>query len=209
MYDAIAKEGLEPPALAAPLQRTMVLQGNPNPAIPGKLPEEMELEYESMIPIGDHHGAFGVERKNHIHEGVDLYAEEGSTVFAMIGGVVTNIIEDFTGPGAGMPWWNKTSAVVVEDEDGVWIYGEITVDPTITIGATVTAGQSLGKVAQVLIHDKGRPMSMLHLERYTKGTTESVGIWEKGTPKPDNLLDPTPILIKGLNLEYIEEDTGE
>lgn len=37
---------------------------------------------------------------------------------------------------------------------------------------------------------------MLHLERYTKGVKESIGILEINKEKPDNLIDPTPLLLK-------------
>lgn len=200
LYKAIVKEGIEPPAFAAPLERTILLQGNPNPGIPGNLPEEMELEYESMIPTGNHPGAFGVKRKNHIHEGVDLYAPHGAHVRNMRHGTVVNIIEDFTGPGCGMPWWNKTSALVVEDAEGVWIYGEITIANGIKVGDVLAPGHHIGFIEQVLKVDKGRPMAMLHLERYTKGTTDSVGLWKLDMDQPDNLLDPTPLLLEGMNL---------
>lgn len=162
-------------------------------------PHEVDLEYDCMIPdVSDHPASFAHVRKNHIHEGVDLYGQEHDDVYAMLPGVVTNIIQHFTGPGAGTPWWNRTSAVAVEDATGVWVYGEIIVNPSLVIGHHVLPGDWLGLITPVLKRDKGRPMSMLHLERYTKGTTDSIGIWNLNHPKPDHLLDPTPELIRGL-----------
>lgn len=208
----IEKHGLQVPAYCKPLKKNVMLQGSPQPGLSdayigratihfNKLPEEVDLEYDVMIPIDQHPGAFGVSRKNHIHEGVDLYAHDGDRVYAMVTGKVVAVIEDFTGPGCNMPWWNKTSALAIEDENGVWIYGEIQVGHGIKVGDNITKGTDIGCVKQVLKEDKGRPMSMLHLERYTVGTTESVGLWELNTPQPTNLLDPTPELIAGFCLE--------
>lgn len=212
MKGFIAEEQLQVPTYCKPLNKMIMLQGSRQPGLeahfPGSkppdstkiLPEKVDLEYDSMIPVGDHPGAFGAVRKNHIHEGVDLYANEGDRVYAMVTGTVVARIEDFTGAGCGMPWWNDTSALAIEDENGVWIYGEIKIGVDIKVGQVITKGTDIGGVKQVLKEDKGRPMSMLHLERYTVGTKESVGLWELNKPQPTNLLDPTPELIEGLQL---------
>lgn len=208
----IAEHNLQVPTYCKPLNKMVTLQGVRQPGLeahfPGAkppdstkfLPEKMDLEYDCMIPIHGHPGGFATARKNHIHEGVDLYANNGDRVYAMVTGKVVAVIEHFTGPGCGMPWWNQTSALAIEDEKGVWIYGEIAVGVDIKVGQTITKGTDIGSVKQVLKEDKGRPMSMLHLERYTVGTTESVGIWELNAERPTNLLDPTPELITGLCL---------
>lgn len=209
----IEEQDVQVPTYCKPLNKSIILQGSSQPGLEAHgfgqtrpdstkfLPEAMDLKYDSMVPITGHPGAFGYKRKNHIHEGVDLYANEGDRVYSMVDGVVVAVIEDFTGPECGMPWWNKTSAVAIEDAHGVWIYGEIRVGSDIQVGQLVKAGMDIGGVLQVLKEDKGRPMAMLHLERYTKGTTESVGLWKLDEPQPENLLDPTPDLIEGLLLE--------
>lgn len=214
----IADAQLQVPTYGKPLNKMVMLQGSRQPGLeahfPGSkppdsttiLPEEVDLEYDTMIPTGDHPGAFAAVRKNHIHEGVDLYANNGDRVYAMVTGKVVAVIEDFTGPGCGMPWWNQTSALAIEDENGVWIYGEITVAHGIKLGDVITKGTDIGSVKQVLKEDKGRPMAMLHLERYTVGTTESVGLWELNTPQPSNLIDPTPELVAGL---LLAQETSE
>lgn len=214
----IAEGGIQAPTYCKPLNKMVMLQGARQPGLEAScfgqarpdstkfLPENADLEYDVYIPVGDHPGAFGAVRKNHIHEGIDLYANNGDRVYAMVTGKVVAIIEDFTGPGCGMPWWNQTSALAIEDENGVWIYGEIKVGVDIKVGDTITKGTDIGGVKQVLKEDKGRPMSMLHLERYTVGTTESVGLWALNTPKPTNLLDPTPELIAGLELAVENDD---
>lgn len=213
----IQEHNLQIPSYRTPLSKMFLLQGSRQPGLEAYsfgqqkpdstkfLPENMDLEYDCMIPVGDHPGAFGVQRKHHIHEGVDLYANEGDRVYAMVTGNVVAVIEDFTGPECGMPWWNKTSAVAIEDENGVWIYGEIRVGSDIKVGCEVKAGTDIGGVLTVLKENKGRPMAMLHLERYSKGTTESVGVWELNTPQPSNLIDPTPELITGLLLAQEDE----
>ena len=212
MKRLIAEQNIQVPTYCKPLNKMFMLQGvrqpgleahgfgGPKPDSTKFLPENMDRGYDVMVPVEGHPGAFGSVRKNHIHEGVDLYAEHGDRVYAMVTGKVVAIIEDFTGPGCGMAWWNKTSALAIEDEKGVWFYGEIKVGGGIKVGDVIKAGTDIGGVIQVLKEDKGRPMSMLHLERYTVGTTESVGLWELNTPQPTNLLDPTFELVDGLLL---------
>lgn len=71
-------------------------------------------------------------------------------------------------------------------------------------GAELQVGEVVGTVATVLAKDKGRPMSMLHLELYKPGTREFVewkveeaapdGLSHRAAP-PGGLLDPTPFLL--------------
>lgn len=149
-----------------------------------------------QIPCGDHHpGAFGAIRKHDIHTGVDLYAPEGTPVFPMEEGVVVAIIHDFTGEWAGSPWWNETGAVMIEDGSGVWLYGEIRPSELLKVGQKVDVADTLGYVQTVLKVDKGAPMSMLHVERYTRGSRVPVSVWSLDTPQPEKLIDPTGMLI--------------
>jgi murein DD-endopeptidase MepM/ murein hydrolase activator NlpD len=156
----------------------------------------LDLKTATQIPVGRlHPGAFGVERRHHTHEGVDIYGLEGDPVFAMQAGIVTGI-QPFTGPSAGFDWWLDTQCVVVENDSGVLIYGELTSEPGLTPGMRVEEGQLLGYLSTVLKHDKGRPMNMLHLERYVSGVRESCGVWGKGADRPYGLLDPTDLLLE-------------
>lgn len=151
------------------------------------------------VPIGDQHpGAFGYVRKNHVHEGVDLYCHPGEEVFAVEDGEVVHV-EWFTGPNANPPseWWRNTRAVHVEGESGVIVYGEIIEEQNIVVGTKVKQGQLIGKVETVLTKDKGRPMTMLHFELYKHGSRQSV-IWNVGEEKPELLQDPTNLLISAI-----------
>jgi hypothetical protein len=147
-----------------------------------------------QIPCGDHAGAFGAVRKHDIHTGVDLYAPHGTPVFAMEPGVVVALIYDFTGEWAGSPWWNSTGAVMVEDGSGVWLYGEIQPSEALKVGMKVDCADTLGYVQTVLKVDKGAPMSMLHVERYTRGSSAPINVWSLGMLKPEKLIDPTGML---------------
>jgi murein DD-endopeptidase MepM/ murein hydrolase activator NlpD len=158
------------------------------------------------IPIGPHHpGAFGITRHEHIHTGVDLYAPYGCPVRAMESGKVI-AVEWFTGPSVKMPWWNDTRAVYIEGETGVFNYGEIQEYPNIKVGESVIQGQYIGYVVTVLKKYKGRPMSMLHLELYDHGYTDTWGEWKIGCKKPEHLRDPSEYLLWGGFCETIAYD---
>lgn len=145
------------------------------------------------IPMLPHPGAFGKIRKNHIHEGIDLYCEENEPVYAMESGLVVSITS-FTGEIAGSPWWNDTWSIMIEGYSGVINYGEIEVDKEINIGQEIREGQLIGKVLRVLKSDKGRPLSMLHLELYEKGVLMPVLGWELNCQKPAGLKNPIELL---------------
>lgn len=145
------------------------------------------------IPMDEHPGSFGFKRKNHIHEGIDLYAEDGDSVYAIEDGIIVNIVP-FTGVIADSPWWNDTYSIMIEHKDVTINYGEITPNQKLNIGENVKAGDIIGKIKTVLIKNKGRPMSMLHLEMYTKGTIEPLKEWTINKEKPDNLLNPTEFI---------------
>lgn len=174
-----------------PLARTPILcrddQANYN---------EINQLGQVVIPLSDHPGSFGYVRKNHIHEGVDLYGNKGEEVFAIESGDVSGIFP-FTGSHMGMPWWNDTWAMSIEDGTGIWVYGEI--EPYWNLfGTHVKAGQPIGRLLTVLKHDKGRPMTMLHLERRKHGFASLSFEWLLNEPQPDFLLDPTEHLTNSL-----------
>jgi murein DD-endopeptidase MepM/ murein hydrolase activator NlpD len=150
--------------------------------------------YYTEIPLLPHPGAFSAVRKNHIHEGIDLYCNHGDDVLAIEEGIVVNIFA-FTGKQCGSPWWNDTWAVMIEGRSGVFNYGEIKPNENLKIGNHIQEGQKIGQVVQVLTKDKGRPMNMLHLELYQHGTKQAITEWSLNTDKANELVDPTAILI--------------
>ena len=150
------------------------------------------------IPFLPHPGAFSCVRKNHIHEGIDLYCCENEEVVAMEPGKIVSI-SIFTGAEVNSPWWNTTWSVMIESFSGVINYGEIKPLENLAVGQEVKEGQLIGNVIPVLKKDKGRPMNMLHLELYTHGTTKYLQSWELNFPQPENLLNPNILLQSILN----------
>lgn len=150
--------------------------------VPGFVPPE--------IPSGSHDGAFGVVRAHDIHTGVDLYCPEGTVVHAVEDGRVVRS-GMFTGPDAESEWWLPTEYLFVEGASGVVCYGEIALDTEVSASPEVKKGQRLGTVLTVLKKDKGKPMSMLHLELYEPGYRGEPVWWHHGEPRPAGLMDPT------------------
>lgn len=152
---------------------------------------------ETHLPISPHPGAYGVRRKHHTHEGVDLYAPVGTGVHPVETGTIVAIIP-FTGPSAVPPsaWWNDTQAVLIEGPSGVVVYGEVRPKELLKVGETVKTGDIIGYVEQVLKVDKGFPMSMLHLELHKHGTRDC---FEWIDEKPESLKDPTEYLLRARN----------
>lgn len=156
----------------------------------------MKLPVEKLaapIPKPGDAGFFGAVRKYDIHTGIDLYTEDGAKVFALRSGVVVRI-ENFTGPSAGSDWWEDTKSILVEDGEGVILYGELLPVQGLDVGDMVKPGELIGFVKRVLRVDKGKnPPSMLHLEYYAPGTKSSVW-WVKGEDMPKNLRNPMELL---------------
>lgn len=144
------------------------------------------------IPSGQHPGAFAVVRKFHTHEGIDLYCDEGTSVFPVEAGVVSDI-KVFTGPEVGSPHWLTTFAVFVSGPSGVVVYGEIIPTKDLVVGAAVFTSDEIGKVTRVLRNDKGKPTTMLHLELRERGHSELFD-WLHGSGRPGWLMDPTSSL---------------
>jgi len=144
-----------------------------------------------ILPVDNSQGLFGAIRKHDIHTGIDLYCEKHDIVYAIEDGVVVNVCV-FTGPGAGLPWWNDTKAVLIEGKSGVILYGEL--DTELMIGDLIKEGDMIGMILTVLKKDKGLPMNMLHLELYERGYRGDGEIWRIGEDKPKFLLDPTKLI---------------
>lgn len=162
------------------------------------IPTEDADSFRSMpkgatgLPLPPHPGAFGVQRKHHTHEGVDLYAPQCTPVVAVEAGLVL-AVRPFTGPALGHNWWLPTHGVWVAGQSGVVVYGEIA--PHVREGQFLGAGELVGVVSRVLPKDKGRPVSMLHLELRTEGDISDIE-WLDANIRPATLLDPTPFLLQ-------------
>lgn len=145
------------------------------------------------VPVLPHVGAFGVRRRHDVHKGIDLYADEDQSVFAVEDGEILEICP-FTGPSAGYEWWLDTKAVYVSGKTGIVVYGEIEPTANLKEGDKVSKGSVIGSVRRVIKNDKGRPTTMLHLELHTHGHIHT-GQWSLGKSAPEGILDPTPYLI--------------
>ncbi len=150
--------------------------------------------FVTTLPMPGHVGSFGYRRKHHTHEGVDLYCKANTPIWAVEDGIVVDV-QQFTGQYADppSPWWHDTQAILVEGKTGVVVYGEVI--SIVEVGIVVQADTMLGCVTPVLKKDKGRPMSMLHLELHEPGTRVILG-WDHGSPRPKTLLDPTYYLYR-------------
>lgn len=146
-------------------------------------------EYD--LPSLESQNCFAAKRKHDYHTGVDLFCEENDEVYSMYDGIITNVIE-FTGYSES-PWWNDTLAVMVYHPEiqKTFLYGEILTK--IKVGRTVKAGQEIGRVKTVLKKDKGKPMTMLHMECY-KGLQNNAVWWYHDKKCPNNLEDITKYL---------------
>lgn len=157
---------------------------------------ENPLNPMPCVPVGEHYGAFGVKRKYDRHSGVDLYCQDGDSVFAIESGKVVEI-NFFTGILTNTPWWNDTQCICIEGDSGVIVYGEVTPSKYLDVGIHVYQNEHIAEVKQVLKKDKGKPISMLHMMLLKHGYREvDTKEWKLYEEKPEWLLDPTPILIQ-------------
>lgn len=175
-------------------QLTFPLALQPLPTTDSESFRDHNLSRETGIPLREHPGAFGVVRRNHVHEGVDLYAPDGTPVYAMEDGVVAHR-GWFTGQAAGSPWWHDTECLLVQGASGGLNYGELAVDAALQPGSQVRQGQRIGHIRTVLPKDKGRPRAMLHLERYMDTCQAPIKEWALNTDRPVELCDPTSLLL--------------
>ena len=76
-----------------------------------------------------------------VHEGMDMFAEDGAYIYAVVDGVLTDRAWDLPGRRAGNAWW-LTSA----DGSGTYFfYGHLfDFAPGLGVGSTVQAGQIIG-----------------------------------------------------------------
>lgn len=154
--------------------------------------KNIDISKEFEIPIDNHCGAFGTQRKNHIHEGIDIYCENKTKLYSLTSGKIVDLGQ-FTG-GSDSPWWNNTEYIAILHKDFIIVYGEISLNKSLKINDFIKAGDFIGNIEQVLKIDKGRPMSMLHLELYDANFYTGPKEWIK--EKPIGLLNPINLLKK-------------
>lgn len=152
-----------------------------------KLPE--------IVPEGSV-GDFAFRRSFYHHPGIDIYCELNQEVQAIEDGVIVNI-ENFTGPNANppSPWWLETWSIIIEGTSGALGYCELKPLPHIVVGASIKEGEIIAMIVPVLKKDKGNGITMLHFEQYMPGTKWHV-TWVLDTEKPNELLNPRPLLDK-------------
>lgn len=172
-----------------PLQRTPKVSQDDNHDY-----GEILRQGECIVPLPPHPGAYGVSRKHHIHEGIDLYGVVDEPVFTIQDGIIVDIVP-FTGIHTDTPWWNDTQAVVIADNTGYWVYGELIPVAGRYVGQQICEGEIVGRLVPVLKKDKGRPTTMLHLERWV-GAYPYRYMWRLNTDGIPWLKDPTPELLK-------------
>ena len=160
-------------------------------------------DYQYTLPDRGHPGSFGAVRRHDIHTGVDLYCNLGDNVHAIETGTVVGI-QHFTGEWADSSWWNNTDAVFVSGKSGIIVYGEIDPVEGLKVGDTVLEGAILGQVLTVLKKDKGKPMTMLHIELYSHHYEPQAVWWDLNQPQPKYLQDITPILERERMREALE-----
>lgn len=117
------------------------------------------------------------------HAGVDVYPEggSGSSVKALADGIIIKIAPFYTRANGEV-----TYGVLVDHAEFVGNYAELN-KPDIKVMTTVKQGQIIGTISGT---------KQLHFELYTKGTKDWLRWYGK---KPDDLMDPTEMLIRLFN----------
>ena len=143
------------------------------------------------LPSLESENCFGAKRKHDFHTGVDLFCNEDEPVYSMYDGIVTSVIE-FTGFSES-PWWEDTHAIMIYHPEiqKTFLYGEVSTN--LKAGKVIKQGQLIANVKRVLKKDKGKPMTMLHIECY-KGLQTKAVWWYHDTECPKNLEDITKYL---------------
>jgi murein DD-endopeptidase MepM/ murein hydrolase activator NlpD len=156
--------------------------GDPSPAWP--VPETSSRE--GIVRASR---MFGARRSGGetVHTGIDIGHRAGEPVVATEAGEVIRI--------QGPTWAGDTpsSAVLIATDSGIVInLGEV--DPnTLRVhkGSRVEKGQRVGDVS---------PTTMLHIETYRKGTTQTHR-WLAGDPPPPELLDPSKYVMRAAGVK--------
>lgn len=93
------------------------------------------------------------------HEGLDIAADQGAPVLAAEKGTVTAVYtDDYLG----------SVVVVSHGNDISTLYANLTETPSVSVGDTVSAGQTLGQVGNTALLETAEP-SHLHFEVFSGG----------------------------------------
>lgn len=157
--------------------------------------------FNHFIPSYYEPGSFGFQRKYEIHNGVDIYCQDGSKVFAVEDGEVV-AIKQFTGKNLKMDWWLDTWAICIKGKSGVVCYGEMNQDFNFNVGDKVKQGDVIGTIKAVLPKEKIRKdirnhnNAMLHIQLFKDyENDEQLLNWYPNKERNKMLLDPTPYLM--------------
>jgi murein DD-endopeptidase MepM/ murein hydrolase activator NlpD len=168
-------------------------------------------------------GSFWEDRGDRHHCGVDIFAPAGSRVVAVEPGVILSTTIT-TSPDLER-YWNRTFALVVSTDSGLYCrYAELA-DLEVGEGDTVKEGMLIGHVGAVINPARvdgcaplyiqrlklASHLSMLHFELYSAMPSASRcyygGNWFCGK-RPIGLLDPTAYLQEAVMVERIEHQAG-
>lgn len=125
---------------------------------------------------------FGATREGgRRHAGIDLEILPNQPVIAIAPGIVRGFPTGYVGLGA----------VLVDHGPLAVLYGEMTVNPTLSVGQKIAAGTVLGKGAA---SSQG---TELHLETWRPNQSpSSFTPWFAAGAPPAGLLDPTQLLLR-------------
>lgn len=144
------------------------------------------------LPLGSNHSCgFGSSRKGGHNTGIDLICDPHQEVVAVESGRIL-AVQNFS-EKKPEPWINMTRVILIEGASGVIAYGNVKEVPGLAEGEYIDAGELIGTVMPIYKSKKNKA-TKFKLEWYTKGTKRR-GSWLSCKPKPNNMLDPTPMLI--------------
>lgn len=133
---------------------------------PPPSPSVITLQAKPVEPPCTYRDTYGAPRSGgRVHLGVDIIADEGNDLYAVVTGTVSKIYTEASGSLSG-------NGLRIAQPDGTYFayFHLLRLAPNITVGTQVTAGQLVGYVGQT--GNAGIPH--LHLEIHPQGGTETV-----------------------------------
>lgn len=132
-------------------------------------------------------GSFGASRDggSRLHQGIDLYAPQGTPVLAAEDGEVIGL-QGWSGPGT------KGLLVYSPATDVTLLYGAVAPGSVPLVGAKVRRGEQIGTVG---VYPAGS--TMLHLEIWPGRLKPPRPRWNPGDPPPS--IDPAEYLTRAMD----------